>query len=106
MGFGGLNWVVVGGGGGITSEWNPDESSRGRNQYGFMDVRLSKDAMTITMINERGTVTHSSTIKPLVNTPEVMDSVYRAEKYAADKATAWYKADEKAKQASAAAEKA
>merc|ERR1712107_717094 len=58
------------------------------------------------MVNERGTVAHSSTIKPLVNTPEVLDSVYRAEKYAADKATAWYKASEKAKQARAAAEKA
>merc|ERR1712048_224663 len=67
---------------------------------------ISRDAMTITMVSERGTVAHSSTIKPLVNTPEVLDSVYRAEKYAADKATAWYKADEKAKQARAAADKA
>merc|ERR1711877_39017 len=106
MGFGGLNWVVVGGGGGITSEWNPDESARGRNQYGFMDVQLSKDAMTITMINERGTVTHSSTIKPLVNTPEVMDDVYKSEKYAAGKASAWLRADEKAKEKRAQADKA
>merc|ERR1712048_800819 len=104
--FGGLNWVVVGGGGGITSEWNPDESSRGRDQYGFMDVQLSKDAMTITMINERGTITHSSTIKPLVNTPEVMDDVYKAEKYAAGKASAWLRADEKAKEKRALADKA
>merc|ERR1712228_747149 len=104
--FGGLNWMVVGGGGGITSEWNPDESSRGRNQYGFMDVQLSKDAMTITMVNERGTITHSSTIKPLVNTPEVMDDVYKTEKWAAQKASEWLRADEKAKEKRTLADKA
>merc|ERR1712187_695916 len=104
--FGGLNWVVVGGGGGITSEWNPDESARGRNQYGFMDVRLSRDAMTITMINERGTTTHSSTIKPLVNTPEVMDDVYKTEKWAASKASELLRAGEKAKEKRAQADKA
>merc|ERR1712151_922900 len=104
--FGGLNWMVVGGGGGITSEWNPDESSRGRNQYGFMDVQLSKDAMTITMVNERGAITHSSTIKPLVNTPEVMDDVYKTEKWAAGKASEWLRADEKAKEKRALADKA
>jgi len=104
--FGGLNWVVVGGGGGITSEWNPDESSRGRNQYGFLDVQLSRDAMTITMINERGTITHSSTIKPLVNTPEVMDDVYKTEKWAASKASEWLRADKKAKEKRFQADKA
>merc|ERR1712151_1057911 len=104
--FGGLNWVVVGGGGGITSEHYPDESARGRSQYGFLDIAVSRDAMTITMVSERGTVAHSSTIKPLVNTPEVLDGVYQAEKYAAGKATAWLKADVKAKQARAAADKA
>merc|ERR1711933_87723 len=71
-----------------------------------MDVRLSKDAMTITMINERGTVTHSSTIKPLVNTPEVMDNVYETEKWAAGKASEWLRADEKAKEKRAQADKA
>merc|ERR1712014_85495 len=104
--FGGLNWVVVGGGGGITSEWNPDESSRGRNQYGFMDVAVSKNAMTIVMINERGTVTHQSTIKPLINSPKVMDDVYKAEKYAAAKASAWMKADSSAKHLREVADKA
>merc|ERR1712048_1082184 len=71
-----------------------------------MDVKLSKDAMTITMVNERGTITHSETIKPLVNTPEVMDDIYKTEKWAASKASAWLRADEKAKEKRAQADKA
>merc|ERR1712048_586906 len=77
--------------------WNPDESARGRNQYGFLDVAVKKDEMTIVMINERGQITHQSTIKPLINTPKELEEVYKAEKLAAGKASAWMKADANAK---------
>jgi hypothetical protein len=62
--FGGLNWIVVGGGGGITSEWNPDGSKRGRDQYGFMDMTISKDELKIEAINENGELRSMNTIAP------------------------------------------
>merc|ERR1712048_78202 len=86
--------------------WNPDESARGRNQYGFLDVAVKKDEMTIVMINERGQITHQSTIKPLINTPKELEEVYKAEKLAAGKASAWMKADSNAKHLRELADKA
>jgi len=62
--FGGLSWIVVGGGGGITSEWNPDASKRGRDQYGFMDMTISKDELKIEAINEMGELRSLNTIAP------------------------------------------
>lgn len=53
--FGDVAWVVSGGGGGITSEGPPsvDYQNEGKptghdDQYGFMDVTLTKDTFTIT----------------------------------------------------------
>lgn len=60
----GLNYVVCGGGGGITSEFNPDNSDWGRDQYGFMDLALSKEKLTLTAINHNGEVRSVNTIKP------------------------------------------
>lgn len=63
--FGGLSWVVVGGGGGITSEWNPDLSKRGRDQYGFMDMTITKTELRIEALSERGETRSLETIAPV-----------------------------------------
>eukprot|EP00406_Dinophysis_acuminata_P059097 CAMPEP_0179285194 /NCGR_PEP_ID=MMETSP0797-20121207/39079_1 /TAXON_ID=47934 /ORGANISM="Dinophysis acuminata, Strain DAEP01" /LENGTH=395 /DNA_ID=CAMNT_0020993997 /DNA_START=39 /DNA_END=1223 /DNA_ORIENTATION=- len=48
-------WIVSGGGGGITSEGTP--SSEGHDdQYGFMDLTLTKDEITIEAISHSGEV--------------------------------------------------
>jgi len=62
--FEGLNWIVVGGGGGITSEWNPDNSHRGRRQYGFMDLTITKTQLSLVAIDERGVTQDTATITP------------------------------------------
>jgi len=69
--FGGLSWIVVGGGGGITSEWNPDASKRGRDQYGFMDMTISKDELKIEAINENGELRSMNTIAPHLGQAQV-----------------------------------
>eukprot|EP00929_Paragymnodinium_shiwhaense_P030600 TRINITY_DN1730_c0_g3_i1.p1 TRINITY_DN1730_c0_g3~~TRINITY_DN1730_c0_g3_i1.p1 ORF type:complete len:779 (+),score=161.95 TRINITY_DN1730_c0_g3_i1:87-2339(+) len=62
--FKGLNYVVCGGGGGITSEWNPDGGHRGQRQYGFMDVIVTKEKMKISSINFESKVIESGEITP------------------------------------------
>eukprot|EP00929_Paragymnodinium_shiwhaense_P030605 TRINITY_DN1730_c1_g1_i1.p1 TRINITY_DN1730_c1_g1~~TRINITY_DN1730_c1_g1_i1.p1 ORF type:complete len:1159 (+),score=189.09 TRINITY_DN1730_c1_g1_i1:97-3573(+) len=62
--FKGLSYVVCGGGGGITSEWNPDAGWRGRAQYGFMDVTITKEKMKVASINFNGDVIDSGEITP------------------------------------------
>eukprot|EP00928_Gymnodinium_smaydae_P070053 TRINITY_DN53996_c0_g1_i1.p1 TRINITY_DN53996_c0_g1~~TRINITY_DN53996_c0_g1_i1.p1 ORF type:complete len:678 (+),score=162.60 TRINITY_DN53996_c0_g1_i1:185-2218(+) len=62
--FNRLNWIVVGGGGGITSEWNPGYDWRGRRQYGFMDLQLTKTQITIKSINYVGDIIETATIEP------------------------------------------
>eukprot|EP00929_Paragymnodinium_shiwhaense_P030602 TRINITY_DN1730_c0_g4_i2.p1 TRINITY_DN1730_c0_g4~~TRINITY_DN1730_c0_g4_i2.p1 ORF type:complete len:752 (+),score=262.44 TRINITY_DN1730_c0_g4_i2:115-2370(+) len=62
--FGGLNYVVCGGGGGITSEWNPDGGHRGQQQYGFMDVKVTKEKMVVSSINFEGRVIGTGEITP------------------------------------------
>eukprot|EP00929_Paragymnodinium_shiwhaense_P030595 TRINITY_DN1730_c0_g1_i1.p1 TRINITY_DN1730_c0_g1~~TRINITY_DN1730_c0_g1_i1.p1 ORF type:complete len:1314 (+),score=159.08 TRINITY_DN1730_c0_g1_i1:105-3944(+) len=62
--FSNLNWVVCGGGGGITSEWNPDNSWRGRSQYGFMDVVINKTHLHVSSYNEAGEMRQQATIEP------------------------------------------
>merc|ERR1712048_1353250 len=91
---------------GISSEWNPDESARGRNQYGFLDVTVSNDLMTVTMVNERGQITHSGNIKPLVNTPKQIEDVAKTQKYVDGKIAAWHKAIDAASGARSLAAKA
>lgn len=53
-GYGGMSWLIAGGGGGITSEQQPGQHGRGKSQYGFMDVTITKDEMKIESINEHG----------------------------------------------------
>eukprot|EP00929_Paragymnodinium_shiwhaense_P030598 TRINITY_DN1730_c0_g2_i1.p1 TRINITY_DN1730_c0_g2~~TRINITY_DN1730_c0_g2_i1.p1 ORF type:complete len:1242 (+),score=311.64 TRINITY_DN1730_c0_g2_i1:123-3848(+) len=59
-----LNWVVCGGGGGITSEWNPDKSWRGRSQYGFMTLTIDKTNLHIESYNEAGEKREEHDIPP------------------------------------------
>merc|ERR1712048_127289 len=91
---------------GISSEFNPDESARGRHQYGFLDVSVSKDLMTVKMISERGQIMHSGTIKPLVNTPKEIEDVARTQKYVDGKIAALHKAIDAASGARSLAAKA
>lgn len=62
--YNGLNYVVCGGGGGITSEFNPDNSQFGREQYGFMDLTITKTQMKVTAIDERGQVSGEMSFGP------------------------------------------
>lgn len=61
---GGLNYIIAGGGGGITSEFNPGRDHRGQRQYGFMDMTVNKTHMLIQSINEHGTIVDSDYITP------------------------------------------
>lgn len=51
-------WIVSGGGGGITSEGTPTEDGQD-DQYGFMDLTLSKHEIKITAISHGGQVRHT-----------------------------------------------
>jgi hypothetical protein len=59
-----MPWVVTGGGGGVTSEADPHSWGNGLDQYGFMDMTISKESATIEAINQFGAVRGSMTIKP------------------------------------------
>jgi hypothetical protein len=60
----GLNYVIAGGGGGITSEFNPGWDNRGQRQYGFMDVTINKTHMKVDSINEHGKIVDTAYIEP------------------------------------------
>merc|ERR1719188_2315124 len=45
-------WIVSGGGGGVTSDWAPDHA--GDESYGFMQLTLSKDTITIRNVDHLG----------------------------------------------------
>merc|ERR1712226_1605712 len=47
--LGGTAWTVTGGGGGVTSEGAPLKESAEVQQYGFMDLVLSKEKIHIDM---------------------------------------------------------
>jgi len=47
--LGGTAWVVTGGGGGITSEANPNFISPRVQQYGFLDFEITKHEITVDM---------------------------------------------------------
>jgi len=66
-----IPYIISGGGGGITSEWNPDGSKRGRDQYGFMDMTISKDELKIEAINENGELRSMNTIAPHLGKAQV-----------------------------------
>jgi hypothetical protein len=48
-----ISWVVSGGGGGVTSEHAPDTAGND-DQYGFMDLMLSKEKLTVESISHSG----------------------------------------------------
>jgi hypothetical protein len=50
-----VSWVVSGGGGGVTSEHAPDVSGND-DQYGFMDLTLTKEELTIEAISHSGAI--------------------------------------------------
>jgi len=66
--MGDLACFVTGGGGGISSEATPDPNNKedwfGEAQYGFFDLTITKDKMTIESINWDGTVAKSTEIQP------------------------------------------
>merc|ERR1712232_755595 len=60
----GLNYLIAGGGGGITSEFNPGRDRRGQMQYGFFDITINKTHMYLQAINEHGTIVDTGYITP------------------------------------------
>jgi len=55
----GCAYVVVGGGGGVTSEQNPGANS----QYGFIDMLLTNDTLELKLINQWGQIRRSMEVK-------------------------------------------
>jgi hypothetical protein len=60
-------WVVSGGGGGITSEHAPSWDGND-DQYGFMDMTLSKDNITVEAISHSGIVRHTIVVEHMYRT--------------------------------------
>jgi hypothetical protein len=104
--FRGMNWVIVGGGGGITSEHNPDDGPGGRDQYGFMDLSLSKSHMKLQAIDERGDLQHTALIYAVKYPPVLIDEAKSLQKKANQKRNYANGQAEKAAAAATAAEKA
>merc|ERR1712151_1234687 len=59
-----MPWVVTGSGGGVTSEVDPQNWGNGLDQYGFMDMTITKEQAKIEAINQWGELRRSMTIKP------------------------------------------
>lgn len=53
-----VSWVVSGGGGGVTSEHAPDYGGND-DQYGFMDLTLSKEILKVEAISHTGITRHT-----------------------------------------------
>mmetsp|Transcript_68786 Transcript_68786/g.143646 ORF Transcript_68786/g.143646 Transcript_68786/m.143646 type:complete len:527 (-) Transcript_68786:571-2151(-) len=63
----GLTCFVTGGGGGITSEATPEENDGnwyGEAQYGFYDMTIEKDKITIDSIDYKGEVILTGEVRP------------------------------------------
>jgi predicted phosphodiesterase len=56
-------YIISGGGGGIFSEGAPTESGED-DEYGFVDFKMSKDALEIMMVSHTGKERRTETIKP------------------------------------------
>lgn len=63
--IGGMECFITGGGGGITSENNVEPNNPKDHMYGFFDLTLSKDEITIESINWKGNVIDTKTAKPV-----------------------------------------
>jgi len=57
----GVPYVVTGGGGGITTEGLPSENN---NQYGYMDMIVSKDLITVKAFNQHGHLRGTMDVHP------------------------------------------
>jgi len=60
----GYPYVIVGGGGGITSEAGPNVPGYGKKAYGFMDIAISKTQMVVKSINSNGEEVDTMTLEP------------------------------------------
>lgn len=56
-------YIISGGGGGIYSEGAPTDSGED-DEYGFVDFKMSKDALEIMMVSHTGVERRKETIKP------------------------------------------
>lgn len=61
--LGPTTWLVSGGGGGITSEGLPTKSGED-DEYGFMDLRLSKGEIEVSAISHGGQVRSRTLVRP------------------------------------------
>jgi hypothetical protein len=66
-------WVVSGGGGGICSEGMPSKDGQD-DQYGFMDVTISKTKLKIEAISHSGIVRSTTVIEPGASTTTTSSS--------------------------------
>ncbi|CAJ1423382.1 unnamed protein product [Effrenium voratum] len=66
--LGGLTCFITGGGGGITSENNVELDDPNDHQYGFFDLTMTKDLITIESINWRGNVINTETVEQYTGT--------------------------------------
>jgi hypothetical protein len=69
-----VSWVVSGGGGGVTSEHAPDWGGND-DQYGFMDLTLSKDNLTVEAISHSGKVRRKVVVEHIWNRSTVITTV-------------------------------
>eukprot|EP00929_Paragymnodinium_shiwhaense_P065431 TRINITY_DN327_c0_g1_i1.p1 TRINITY_DN327_c0_g1~~TRINITY_DN327_c0_g1_i1.p1 ORF type:complete len:621 (-),score=112.47 TRINITY_DN327_c0_g1_i1:59-1921(-) len=66
----GVPYVVTGGGGGIAAEGLPSDKN---NQYGYMDMILTKDLITINAFNQHGLLRGSMKVTPRERGHEIVE---------------------------------
>jgi len=71
-------WIVTGGGGGVTSENYPDDHGHD-DQYGFVDLTLSKNKIEIEMLSHGHELRHTKTITRWVQAKPTPDPKKRTE---------------------------
>jgi len=75
--IGGTAWAITGGGGGCTSESNPLRETALVQQYGFMDITVSNQNLTIDMWSWQQTKRSSTSIMPVPRGGSLQDNCYR-----------------------------